>query len=126
MSKKIQASPRPRKAYTAPRLVTYGDVRTLTQTGTGSMNETAMAQGMKMPSDRSTKERIVRIGRHPLGIGLYLFDYKPEFRDLFGHGRQFGVIADEVEKVMPQAVSLGWHRYKVVDYAMLGVRPCAQ
>jgi len=86
------------------------------------MTETMGGQSMRMPSDRLTKESIVRIGRHPLGIGLYLFDYKPEFRDLHGHGRQFGVMADEVEAVMPCAVSVHPHGYKVVDYAMLGVR----
>jgi hypothetical protein len=121
MSNKNQTPPRPRKAYTAPRLVTYGDVRTLTKTGAGTVTETMAGQGMKMPSDRLTKERIVRIGRHPLGIGLYLFDYKPGFRDLHGHGRQFGVMADEVETVMPSAVSVHPQGYKLVDYAMLGV-----
>lgn len=75
-----------------------------------------------MPSDRAAKENIVRIGLHPLGIGLYLFDYKPEFHDSYGHGRQFGVMADEVESVMPVAVSFGPRGHKVVNYAMLGVK----
>lgn len=115
--------PNPRKKrYSAPRLVRYGDVRTLTQTGSMGGTENMAAQPMKMPSDRLTKERIVSIGRHPLGIGLYLFDYKPEFRDLHGHGRQFGVMADEVEAVMPSAISVHPGGYKVVDYTMLGVR----
>jgi hypothetical protein len=61
------------------------------------------------------------VGEHFLGIGLYLFDYKPEYRDQWGHGRQFGVMADEVESVMPQAVSIHPDGYKVVDYAMLGI-----
>jgi hypothetical protein len=54
-------------------------------------------------------------------MGLYLFDYKPEFRDTCGHGRQFGVMADEVEQVMPEAVSVHPNGYKMVDYAILGI-----
>ena len=42
-----------------------------------------------------------RIGHHPNGFGLYLFDYKVEFQGAWGRGRQFGVMADEVESVMP-------------------------
>jgi hypothetical protein len=58
---------------------------------------------------------------HPLGIGLYLFDYKPQYREAFGYGRQFGVMADEVESVMPEAVSLDLSGYQMVNYAMLGM-----
>lgn len=76
---------------------------------------------MTMVSDPMTKINIVRIGKHPLGIGLYLFDYKPEYRDLYGHGRQFGVMADEVETVMPEAVSIHPNGYKMVNYALLGI-----
>ena len=64
----------------------------------------------------------MRIGEHPLGVGIYLFDYKPEFRDACGHGQRFGVMADEVESVMPEAVSVHSNGYKMVDYALLGIR----
>jgi len=70
-------------------------------------------------SDRRAKENIVRIGEHPLGIGVYLFDYKSGFCDGWGHGRQLGVMADEVERVMPPAVAMDSDGYKRVDYAML-------
>ncbi len=76
---------------------------------------------MKPGSDRTIKENMVRIGDHPLGIGLYLFDYKSEFREICGHGRQFGVMADEVESVMPEAVSLHSEGFKTVDYGLLGI-----
>jgi hypothetical protein len=79
-------------------------------------------QPMKMPSSRAIKENIVRIGRHPLGFGLYLFDYKPEWRDPRGRGRQFGVLAEEVEAVLPQAVARDAQGRKTVDYALLGIR----
>lgn len=61
-------------------------------------------------SDRRLKENIVRVGTHPLGIGIYEYD-------LLGK-RQVGVMADEVEEVRPEAVvEIGG--YKHVDYGML-------
>ena len=76
----------------------------------------------KKTSDRALKENIVRVGTHPIGVGLYLYDYKPEFRVLTGSGRRIGVMADEVETVLPQAVSMHPLGHKMVDYAMLGIR----
>lgn len=78
--------------------------------------------GPSMTSDVRAKENIVSIGQHPMGFGLYLFDYKPEFKDACGHGRQFGVMAQEVEPVVPDAVGIGTHGYKVVHYGLLGIR----
>lgn len=72
-------------------------------------------------SERRVKENIVRIGNHPLGIGLYLFDYRPEHRAQWGRGRQFGVMIDEVERVMPKAVSMHPDGYKRVDHSLLGI-----
>ena len=43
------------------------------------------------------------------------------YRDAWGHGRQFGVMADEVERAMPEAVSVHPDGYKMVNYAMLGI-----
>jgi hypothetical protein len=75
----------------------------------------------KAVSERRVKENIVRIGDHPFGFGLYLFDYRPEHRAQWGQGRQFGVMIDEIEIVMPEAVSMHPDGYKRVDYAMLGI-----
>ena len=119
----------PKRCYVSPALVCYGQVRDLTQSGTGAVNEINLGKFGCFPnlkkrpcgSDRRIKENLVRVGDHPLGIGLYLFDYRPEFRDQWGHGRQFGVMADEVETVAPEAVSMHANGYKVVDYAMLGI-----
>ena len=120
------ADPKPqsrkKKPYTQPRLTRYGEVRALTQTQTSFSSEGSGGTGLMKPgSDRAIKEGIVRVGTHPLGIGLYLFEYKPEFRDLYGHGRRLGVMADEVERVMPAAVSRHERGHQVVDYAMLGL-----
>lgn len=113
-----------KKNYTIPKLINYGNVRILTQSGgspgtegTGVGNSTRTPR----PSDRITKQNIARIGDHPFGIGLYLFDYKPEYREKYGHGRQFGVMADEIETVMPEAVSIHPDGYKMVNYGMLGI-----
>ena len=106
-----------RKPYKRPYLQTFGKLHLLTQ-GTGPANGDG-GQGMMQPSDRATKENIVRIGTHPLGIGVYLFNYKPEYREQCGHGTHVGVMADEVETVVPAAVCMHPDGYKMVDYSML-------
>ena len=110
-----------RTTYTKPALTKYGQVRFLTKGGSPGSGDGVSGQQPVVMSDRATKEGVHQIGTHPLGIGIYLFDYKPEFRERFGAGRQFGVMADEVEQVMPQAVSVHADGYKRVDYAMLGI-----
>ena len=67
--------------------------------------------GMKYFSDRRLKSNIDRIGTHPLGIGVYEYD-------IFDR-RERGLMADEVEAVMPEAVMLHPSGYKMVDYGML-------
>jgi hypothetical protein len=119
----------PKRCYVSPGLVCYGQVRDLTQAGTGAKDELTWkgncfdwrVNRKSCYSDRRVKENLVRIGDHPLGIGLYLFDYKPEFRDEWSHGRQFGVMAQEVETVLPEAVLTHPDGYRMVDYAMLGI-----
>lgn len=69
-----------------------------------------------LPSDRRLKSNIVRIGTHPLGIGIYEYD-------IFER-RERGVMADELETVMPEAVVTMPNGYKAVNYAMIGTRPC--
>jgi len=127
-----QANNGRKRGYVRPKLVCYGQVRDLTQNGAGSQVETKYTvfgatvcewnrRERSCRSDRRVKQDLVRIGTHPLGIGLYLFDYKPEFRDACGHSRQFGVMAQEVGSVMPEAVCVDPDGYLMVDYAMLGI-----
>ena len=71
---------------------------------------TAGMAAMKF-SDRRLKSNIDRIGTHPLGIGVYEYN-------IFDR-RERGVMADEVEAVMPEAVVLHPSGYKMVDYGML-------
>jgi hypothetical protein len=64
----------------------------------------------KMFSDIRLKSNIVKVGEHPMGFSIYEYD-------IFGR-RERGVMAQEVEKIIPEAVSehLGM---KMVDYARL-------
>ena len=117
-----------KRKYQRPILLTFGKVAALTRSAvcsTASDSSTLATCGAgnmaMMSSDRSVKEHVVRVASHPLGFGLYLFDYQPAFRDRWGHGRQFGVMADEVETVMPEAVGVHPDGYKMVNYAMLGI-----
>ena len=70
--------------------------------------------GIKAASDIRLKKNIIKLGIHKtLGIGLYTWDY------LWGE-KGAGVMAQELEKVMPQAVITMKNGYKAVNYSMLG------
>ncbi|MCQ4051580.1 tail fiber domain-containing protein [Klebsiella pneumoniae] len=63
-------------------------------------------------SDRRLKKDISLLGVRPDGLGVYSFQYVDE------SGPFIGVMADEVERVYPDAViDLGG--YKAVDYSAL-------
>jgi hypothetical protein len=62
-------------------------------------------------SDRRLKSNIVRLGTHPIGVGIYEYD-------IFG-GRQIGVMAQELLEVMPDAVQKHPSGYLMVDYGRL-------
>jgi len=72
-------------------------------------------------SDIRMKENIKAIGWLPNGLPVYEFEYKPEFKDkeFNGHGKFVGVMAQDVEKVIPEAVHTLDDGYKIVDYAKL-------
>jgi hypothetical protein len=70
-----------------------------------------MQGGSMLFSDRRLKSNIVRIGTHPLGIGIYEFD-------MFGE-RRTGVMADEVLQVLPEAVIQDAAGYYMVRYDLL-------
>ena len=110
-----------RLSYSAPVLRYYGAVAQMTQGSNGTIGEGSGS--MLMPqSDIALKQNIVRVGTHPSGFGLYLFEYKAEYRQQAGYGRQFGVMAQEVEAVVPAAVVSHADGYKRVNYTMLGIR----
>lgn len=114
-------------AYSTPVLRLFGSVGKLTLGGSGTQCDNANNIGTQNTackpsgSDPSIKENIARVGTHPMGFDLYLFDYKSQYREVWGHGRQFGVMADEVELIMPKAVVVHPDGYKMVHYDMLGI-----
>ena len=118
-----------KQPYNAPALLIFGQVAALTRSGSGCNKSdsasctvgTGSNMGVAKVSDRNAKENIVRIGEHSLGLGLYLFDYKVEYRHQWGQGRQFGVMAQEVEALMPEAVCVHPDGYRMVNYAMIGI-----
>jgi hypothetical protein len=83
------------------------------QAGLFSLGSAAIQYGPAMfaASDRRLKSNIVRIGTHPIGIGIYEYD-------IFG-GRQIGVMAQELMEVMPEAVHQHPAGFLMVDYGRL-------
>jgi hypothetical protein len=83
--------------------------------GLGSALGTGAALYLKA-SDIRIKQDIQPIGRLNNGLPFYAYQYKPEYRDTWGHGPQIGVMAHEVEHI-PGAVSIHADGYKLVDYS---------
>ena len=110
-----------RKPYNPPVLKFFGAVTQFTQGSLGTVGD-AGSQNMP-PSDVRLKENIVLVDRHPLGFGLYLFDYRipADSPMVLPHGRQFGVLAQEVEAVLPEAVVIHADGFRRVNYLMLGI-----
>ena len=70
-------------------------------------------------SDIRTKEHIKEIGMLHNGLPVYEYEYKPEWKAEAGHGKFIGVMAHEVEAVMPEAVITRLDGYKMVNYGVL-------
>jgi len=77
----------------------------------GLMNLGGSLGSAYLLSDRRLKSNIVQVSTHSLGFGIY--DY-----EIFGQ-RVRGVMADEVEKIIPDAVITSGSGYKMVDYGRL-------
>ena len=79
-----------------------------TMNGLFALGSTAL-----MFSDRRLKRNIKKIGNYLNGLAKYSFEY------IWGE-KSVGVMADEVEKVLPNAVYTHISGYKMVNYAMVG------
>jgi len=75
--------------------------------------------GIMKYSDIRMKENIKQIHWLPNGLPVYEYEYKPEFKDIAGHGVHIGVMAQEVEMVKPEAVITNANGYKMVNYGLL-------
>lgn len=81
----------------------------------GMMGLAGTIGGAMMMSDPRTKKNIKQIGEDPRGFGIYKFNY---LWDKKGEEKTVGVMADEVEKVIPEAVvDIGG--VKAVDYGRI-------
>ena len=75
--------------------------------------------GIMAFSDIRMKENIKHIHWLPNGLPVYTYEYKPEFKEIAGHGVHIGVMAQEVEMVKPEAVITNAEGYKMVNYGLL-------
>jgi hypothetical protein len=67
-------------------------------------------------SDLRLKHDIILLGHLDNGLGFYRFSYN-------GSSKAYvGVIAQEVQQAMPQAVAYGRDGYLMVNYEMLGLK----
>lgn len=80
----------------------------------GFFNLAGAATSAAKASDRRLKENIVKIGKTPAGINIYEYTYKDNPKK-----KQTGVMAQEVEKIIPAAVIMRQDGYKMVNYAMV-------
>lgn len=64
-------------------------------------------------SDRRLKRDIKRIGKTPAGINVYKFKYIGDVKE------QIGVMAQEVERIIPEAVITFLNGFKAVDYGRI-------
>lgn len=71
-------------------------------------------------SDRRLKKNIQKVGTEN-GHNIYTWDWAAQAERLGLTGSSRGVMADEVEKVMPEAIK-ELSGYKTVDYSMIGVK----
>lgn len=72
-------------------------------------------------SDERAKENIKFEGTLPNGLNVYSFEYIKELKPIAGFGRYIGLMAQEVEKIFPDAVSLHESGYKTVNYKLVGI-----
>lgn len=89
---------------------------TATQTSTSSPGLGGFIGGIGSAvaaSDRRLKKNIVKVGTHKTGLTLYQYDY------INDTGPHIGVMADEVERELPEALGPVVGGYMTVDYGVL-------
>ena len=79
----------------------------------------AGAVGTLMKSDVRLKSKITFIGKLENGIKIYKWKWNEKGKELAGDQVEFGVIAQEVQKIVPEAVKRGPDGYLMVNYGAL-------
>ena len=72
-------------------------------------------------SDARLKENIKFVKTLQNGINLYDFNYKQPLDKLYGSGKKRGVLAQDVERLYPLAVTETSNKVKLVDYSKLPI-----
>ena len=86
---------------------TFASVASIPATGGGSL---------LFSSDRRIKENIKKLGKSPSGIGIYKFNY-------IGNAKKYiGAMADDVMKVIPEAVSTMTNGFLGVNFNLIDVQ----
>lgn len=80
---------------------------------TNAALQAAVMLGTFMFSDMRLKENMARVGELPNGIGVYAYNFKGQEK------RELGVLAQEVQGTMPEAVKENENGYLMVDYNMV-------
>lgn len=71
-------------------------------------------------SDSRLKENITYYDRHSAGVNFYTFSWNEKAKELgLANAPGFGMIAQEVQKVYPEAVYEGSHGYLMVNYGKI-------
>lgn len=119
-----------RRVYSPPSLKSYGLVTDLTQSGSGGSSEASFNSPApncevnkkphnSCPSDLRLKTNIRLMSVPVAGLGLYLFEYKSEFKTECGDGAYLGYMAQEVLALHPSAVVMRADGHYAIDYAIL-------
>lgn len=75
-------------------------------------------------SDIRLKKDIKRVGKLPNGLNVYTWEWTEEAKPLVNKQPTMGVIAQEVQEVLPEAVSTHADGYLMVDYSKV-IEDCA-
>lgn len=75
-------------------------------------------------SDVKLKKNIKRVGKLPNGLNVYTWEWTEEAKVLVNKQPTIGVIAQEVQEVLPEAVATHSDGYLVVDYSKV-IADCA-
>jgi hypothetical protein len=90
------------------------------QTGAGDVLGTAAQLAtLYMMSDKRLKENIKPIGKSENGHNVYTWDWNDKAKELGVNDPTTGVIAQEVMKYMPKAVTKDANGYYMVNYGVL-------
>ena len=79
----------------------------------------AAATGASFMSDVRLKNEITFIGKLENGIKIYKWKWNEKGKELAGDQVEFGVLAQEVQKIVPEAVITGPDGYLMVNYGAL-------